>query len=492
MKILLLYPEFPTTFWSFKYALKFISKKSSHPPLGLITVAAMLPEHWEKRVVDLNVNRLSEKDIVWADMIFISAMSIQRNSVNDIIDRCHSLGKIIVAGGPLFTEDPDSFERIDHLVLNEAEVTLPRFLNDFNEGAPQKLYATSEFPDISKSVIPDYGLLDFKKYATMSLQLSRGCPFNCDFCEITGLFGKKVRLKSSDQIISELDQIYENNWKGEVFFVDDNFIGNRRFLKLDLLPKLIVWMQDNNYPFRFITEASINLADDDALMSLMVSAGFMTVFIGIETPDEDSLIECSKFQNNNRDLLDSIHKIQDRGMVVMGGFIVGFDNDTSSIFKRQIDFIQKSGIISAMVGLLNAPPKTKLYSRLLKENRIIDAFTGNNTDLSINFIPKMDLEELKNGYLYLLRNIYSCKPYYSRVREFLKRYQKNALIPKRYTLNDIKALIRSIFVLGIFRKGRRHFWGLFFWTLFKRPEVFSMAVTYSIYGYHFRRVFNIK
>jgi radical SAM superfamily enzyme YgiQ (UPF0313 family) len=452
----------------------------------------MLPEDWEIKLFDLNVHNLHDKDIEWADIVFISSMSIQRESAISLIKRCKSENKKIVAGGPLFTEEPESFDQVDHLVLNEAETTLPRFIRDLENKKAKKQYCSKEFPDITESVMPAYHLLNKEKYAVMSLQLSRGCPFNCDFCEITTLFGQRMRLKSSENVIKELNIIYENGWRGDVFFVDDNFIGNRRFLKKDLLPKLTLWMQDRKYPFKFITEASINLADDDILMDQLVKSGFSTVFVGIETPDEDSLKECSKFQNNNRDLIESIHKIQHAGLIVMGGFIVGFDNDKPSIFQRQIDFIQHSGIVSAMVGLLNAPPKTRLYKRLLKENRIISHFTGNNTDLSINFIPKMSFEDLKHGYHNLIKGIYSSRPYYKRVKGFLARYPRNMHIKKRFKFNDIKALIKSILILGFFRKGRRYYWKLFFWTLFRRPKVFSMAVTYSIYGYHFRRVFNIK
>lgn len=492
MKALLLYPEFPVTFWSFKYALKFISKKSSHPPLGLITVAAMLPDEWDIKLVDLNVDSLKDKDILWADLIFISAMSIQLDSVNALIKRCKSKDRRIVAGGPLFTEEADHFPQVDHLVLNEAELTLPGFLNDIQKGKPKRRYGTKEFPDIRQSVLPSYQLLNRKKYAVMSLQLSRGCPFNCEFCEVTALFGNKMRLKSSDHIIEELNTIYLSGWRGEVFFVDDNFIGNRKFLKSDLLPRLSIWMQQRKYPFKFITEASINLSDDDVLLDNMVKSGFSSVFVGIETPDEDSLKECSKFQNNNRDLIESVHKIQNKGIVVMGGFIVGFDNDKPSIFQRQIDFIQHSGIISAMVGLLNAPPKTKLYKRLLKENRIISNFSGNNTDMAMNFIPKMSFEDLKHGYQNVIKGIYGRKPYYHRVKGFLSRYQKSVHFKKRFGISDIKALLKSILILGIFKKGRRYYWRLLIWTLFNRPNVFSMAVTYSIYGYHFRKVFKIK
>ena len=492
MKALLLYPEFPVTFWSFKYALKFISKKSSHPPLGLITVAAMLPDDWDIRLIDLNVDSLKDNDILWADLVFISAMSIQKESAEFLINRCKSHGKKTVAGGPLFTEEPDLFPQVDHLVLNEAEVTLQEFLYDLQNGIPKAQYSSKEFPDLSQSVLPLYQLLNKKKYAVMSLQLTRGCPFNCDFCEITALFGNKMRLKSSDHIIEELNVIYQNGWRGEVFFVDDNFIGNRRFLKSELLPKLSAWMQERKYPFKFITEASINLSDDDVLMDKMVMSGFSTVFVGIETPDEDSLKECSKFQNNNRNLIDSVHKIQNKGLIVMGGFIVGFDSDKPSIFQRQIDFIQHSGIISAMVGLLNAPPKTKLYKRLLKENRIISSFSGNNTDMAMNFIPKMSFDDLKHGYQNLIKGIYSRKPYYLRVKGFLSRYPKSIHFKKRFRLSDVKALLKSMLILGIFKKGRRYYWKLLLWTLFNRPKVFSMAVTYSIYGYHFRKVFKIK
>ncbi|MBS0001072.1 MAG: B12-binding domain-containing radical SAM protein [Cyclobacteriaceae bacterium] len=492
MNALLIYPEIPATYWSFKYALKFVSKKSSHPPLGLATIAAMLPEKWDIKIIDQNVRALKPRDIAWADMVFISAMSIQEKMVRKLINRCKEFHKPIVAGGPLFSEDPDKFPDVDFLVLNEAEITLNDFLNDLESGNPRRIYTTAHFPDIKTSRIPAYELLEINKYATMSLQLSRGCPYNCEFCQITGLYGRKVRLKSTLQIISELNKLYDNKWRGDVFFVDDNFIGNRSFLKKDLLPALTSWMEKRKYPFRFITEASINLADDEPLMISMEKAGFKTIFVGIETVNEESLVECNKHQNKNRDLLASVRKIQEYGMFVMGGFIVGFDHDTPSIFNRQIEFIQKSGIVSAMVGLLNAPKKTRLYERLSRENRIIHDFSGNNTDLSINFIPKMNLDELHNGYEKILQTIYSCQPYYERVKITLSRYKSRTKFPGRLKFSQIKALFRSIIVLGLIRKGRRHFWRLFFWSLFTRPSTFGMAVKFSIYGYHFRRVFNIR
>jgi len=492
MNALLLYPEMPATFWSFKYALKFISKKSSHPPLGLATIAAMLPEEWNLKLIDLNIRTLKNKDLEWADIVFVSAMSIQEKLAKKLIIRCKEHHKTVVAGGPLFTEDFQKFPEVDHLVLNEAEITLNEFLSDLLTGNPKRVYTTHHFPDIKNSKIPAYELLDIKKYAVMSLQLSRGCPYNCEFCQITGLFGRKVRLKSTGQILAELTKLFECKWRGDVFFVDDNFIGNRSFLKNDLLPALASWMKARKYPFRFITEASINLADDESLMTLMEEAGFKTVFVGIETPNEASLVECNKHQNKNRDLLESVRKIQEYGMFVMGGFIVGFDHDTPSIFNRQIEFIQKSGIVSAMVGLLNAPKKTRLYDRLIRENRIIDEFRGNNTDFAMNFIPKMNKEELQKGYENIIHAIYSCKPYYERVKESLSKYKSKTRLPARIKFSQIKALFRSIMVLGFIRKGRRYYWKLFFWSLFRKPSTFAYAVTYSIYGYHFRRVFNIR
>jgi radical SAM superfamily enzyme YgiQ (UPF0313 family) len=492
MNALLIYPEIPATFWSFKYALKFVSKRSSHPPLGLVTIGAMLPEDWNKRLIDQNVRKLKSRDLQWADMIFISAMSIQEKMVRKVIQRCSEFKVPVVAGGPLFSEDPDKFPEVDYLVLDEAESTLNEFLDDLRSGKTRRVYKGQDFPDLKTTSIPAYEMLEMNKYATMSLQLTRGCPYNCEFCQITALFGRKVRLKSPGQILSELDKLYENKWRGDVFFVDDNFIGNRSFLKKDLLPALIQWMAERKFPFRFTTEASINLADDEPLMIAMEKAGFKTIFVGIETPNEESLVECNKQQNKNRDLLKSVRKIQEFGMFVMGGFIIGFDHDTPSVFNRQIEFIQKSGIVSAMVGLLNAPKKTRLYERLSRENRIIHDFSGNNTDLNINFVPRMSLDELHKGYEKILRAIYSCQPYYERVKVMLSNYRSRTRFPERIKWSQIKALFRSIIVLGFIRKGRRYYWKLFFWSLIKKPSTFGMAVKYSIYGYHFRRVFNIR
>lgn len=491
MKILLIQPLYPATFWSFKHALKFISKKAILPPLGLITISAMLPDDWEKQLIDLNIEQLKSSDLMRADLVFISAMNIQRESVELIVRQCKNYNKKIVAGGPLFTQCQEDFPLIDHLVLNEAEVTLPLFLEDYKNGHPQRIYTTPEFPDITSTPVPEYKLLSLKSYSTMNIQYSRGCPYVCDFCEIPSLFGHKVRTKHTAQIISELDNLYKLNWRGQVFFVDDNFIGNKKKLKTDLLPVLKSWMKERKFPFEFNTEASIDLADDEELMELMIASGFNSVFIGIETPEETSLEECNKIQNKNRDLLASIKKIQNKGLQVTAGFIVGFDNDSPSVFQRQIDFIQQSGIVTAMVGLLNAPRNTKLYKRLLSENRLLPKFTGNNTDFNTNIIPHMNFQELMTGYKKIIHDIYSIKPYYQRVRIYLQTSKPGFYRPVKLNLSVVMAFFKSILIIGLFDKGRGDFWKLFIWSLIRGPRYMTNAIVFSIYGYHFRKVYEL-
>jgi radical SAM superfamily enzyme YgiQ (UPF0313 family) len=489
MNILLVYPKYPDTYWSFKHALKFVSKKAVNIPLGVLTVAALLPDNWNKKVIDMNVSKLKDSDLSGADYVFISAMSVQLDSVKEVIARCLQLNVKMVGGGPLFTEEFESFPEIDHLVLNEGEITLPLFLSDLREGHPKRIYQSDLFADMATSPIPAYSLIDHRKYAGATMQYSRGCPFDCEFCDITALFGYKVRTKTSKQIIAELDELLRVGWKGSVFFVDDNFIGNKQKLKNDLLPAIIDWMEANKHPFTFTTEASINLADDRELMDLMVRAGFIKVFVGIESPEEACLMECNKFQNKQRNMIDSVNTIQKYGMEVTAGFIVGFDNDPPDIFQRQIDFIQHSGIVTAMVGLLNAPRLSKLYTRLKNENRIIHKFTGDNTDFSLNFIPKMDKSMLLKGYQKIVHEIYSGKSYYERVFRFLRHFSPPNKKIKLISFSDLIALLKSIVLIGILKKNRKYYWRLVFWSLLKKPKAFAMAVTYCIYGYHFRKVF---
>ncbi|MBN1486347.1 MAG: DUF4070 domain-containing protein [Anaerolineae bacterium] len=486
MHILMVYPEFPDTFWSFKHALKFVHKKASSPPLGLLTVAAMLPESWETRLIDLNITSLQHKDLEWADYVFISAMVVQREAAYKVIARCKEAGVKIVAGGPLFTSEYAAFPDVDYLILNEAEITLPYFLNDLERGEPQHIYTTPEFPDIHETPIPKWELLDLKQYATMNIQFSRGCPYDCEFCNITTLYGRKPRTKTAKQIVAELDGLYALGWRGGVFFVDDNFIGNKRQLKEEILPALTQWRR-GKIGIKFNTEVSINLADDDELMHMMAQAGFDTVFVGIETPNADSLAECNKFQNQNRDLVESVKSLQRAGLEVQGGFIVGFDHDTPSIFQRQIDFIQQSGIVTAMVGLLQAPNGTRLYKRLEEEGRVLAEMSGDNVDGSTNIIPKMDLEVLKEGYRKILNQIYSPEYYYERVITFLKEY-KPPRIKMPLDIQYLMALWRSIYELGIKGVERAHYWRLWLWTLFHKPRLFPQAITFAIYGYHFRTI----
>ena len=327
--------------------------------------------------------------------------------------------KLIIAGGPLFTSEYEKFPEVDHFVLNEAEITLPQFLTDLSNHSAKRVYQTDQYPEIGSTPIPRFDLLQLDKYDAMSLQYSRGCPYNCDFCNVTALFGHTPRVKSAQQVTAELDALYEAGWRRNIFFVDDNFIGNKRQIKNEILPALIEWRK-NRSGCLFITEVSINLADDPELLSLMSAAGFISVFIGIETPSEDGLTECHKTQNIKRDMISSVHTIQSNGIQVMAGFIIGFDTDKTSIFQSQFDFIQESGIITAMVGLLQAPLGTRLYERLKADGRILEEMTGDNADGTTNIRTVMDPQLLVEGYRKLMKELYSPKPFYKRLRVFLR------------------------------------------------------------------------
>ncbi|RLB10601.1 MAG: B12-binding domain-containing radical SAM protein, partial [Deltaproteobacteria bacterium] len=357
---------------------------------------------------------------------------------------------------------------------------------DLRMGKPKKVYVADRMCDLKKSPAPRWDLINMNDYVCMSIQVSRGCPFNCEFCNVTALFGHKPRVKSVNQVINELDIIYNKNWRGRIFFVDDNFIGNKRFAKKELLPAIIEWRKGKK-GIVFNTQVSINIADDPELLQLMVKAGFDSVFIGIETPVEESLKECNKKQNRARDLIEDIRRIQRAGLEVQAGFIVGFDSDPPDIFQRQVKFIQESGIVTAMVGILQAPAGTKLYERLKKEGRILGSMTGDNVDGSTNIIPKMGMDTLIRGYKYIMQNIYSIENYYRRVKRFLQEFQPNRIyeqINKDRILGFIKANIK----LGIFGKERKHYWKTMMWTLFHKPKLFPFVVTFAIYGYHFREI----
>ncbi len=485
MKILLLYPKYPDTFWSFSHALRFISKKAGFPPLGLLTVASLLPEEWDKKVVDVNVAELEDQQIVWADIVFISAMIVQMASAQELINRCKALGKIVVAGGPAATTQHEKLIGVDHFVLNEAEITLPLFLADLAKGDPKPIYSSETRPDITKTPPPLWSLINLKDYATMPVQYSRGCPFNCEFCDIIVMYGRKPRTKTPGQLIYEMESLYRAGWRGDVFIVDDNFVGKKSDVK-KMLPLLIQWQKDHKYPFTLITEASTNLADDEKLMQMMSQANFHKVFLGIETPNIESLEECEKFQNTNRSLEDAVRRIQQSGMQVMGGFIIGFDSDTDSIFEDQINFIQKTGIVTAMVGLLNALPQTRLWHRLKAEGRLLEDPTGENTDASVNFIPKMSRESLVTGYQKVLTGIYAPKPYYERINTLIRHYQPR--IKDRILWQDVVATIKSMWSVGIISRARFLYWRLIVKTVLTERRALPVVIELAIFRVHFEKV----
>ena len=486
MNILLVYPKCPDTFWSFRYALWFIGRKAAFPPLGLMTIAAMLPKEWKIRLVDLNVRDLENKDIEWAEMVFISAMLVQKDSAQKIITRRKKAGKTVVAGGPAFSAQPELFERVDHFVLNEAEITLPIFLQDLKNGEVKRMYTSSEKPSLTQTPLPLWSLINFKDYATMSVQYSRGCPFNCDFCDIIVMNGRTPRVKKPEQMIEEFQLLYNKGWRGSVFIVDDNFIGNKPQVKI-MLKQLIDWQKKHKYPFQFITEASINLASSKDLMELMSKANFFKVFLGIETTHLDSLEGCGKVQNTKVDLSEAVRIIQGYGMQVMGGFIVGFDNDPVTVFESQIKFIRETGIVTAMVGLLTALPKTPLWHQLKEENRLLGLTTGENTDGSLNFIPIMDKKVLLEGYKYILSQIYSSGAYYKRICIFLKNY-KPTVKGNKISKEDVLALFRSIWKIGFLSKSRFLYWRLVLKTLLTKTKTFPLVIGLIIQGIHLQKI----
>jgi radical SAM superfamily enzyme YgiQ (UPF0313 family) len=486
MRVLLVSAATPDTFWSYKHVLSFISKKACFPPLGLLTVAAMLPKHWDLKLVDLNVTSLTDEQLAWADYVFVSAMLAQVGSAREVIARCSKLGKTVVAGGPLFTTGHAGFPEVKHFVLGEAEDIMPELVADMLSGNLKEFYRCEERPDIRQTPVPRWDLIKFKHYALMPLQFSRGCPFNCEFCDIIVMNGRVPRLKTNEQMIRELDSLVDAGWTDPIFIVDDNFIGNKAKVRA-FLRELIAWEQRRSIRLQFTTEASLNLADDPELLDLMVRAGFKKVFVGIETPQEDSLLECAKVQNAKRDMLTAVKTIQKSGLEVMGGFIVGFDSDKPNIFERQIRFIQEAGVVTAMVGLLQALPGTRLFSRLRQEGRILHDASGNNVEASLNFVPKLDREVLVEGYRSLVKRLYTPRMYYRRILTFLREYRPQGQ-GIHLSWRDVKAFLKSLWVMGILSRGRRQYWKFLTKALLFHRRAFPEAMTLAIIGYHFRRV----
>jgi radical SAM superfamily enzyme YgiQ (UPF0313 family) len=487
MKVLLVNPEFPETYWSFRHAVRFEGKRSVFPPLGLLTVSALLPPSWERRLVDLNVQSLKSSDIEWADMVFATAMLVQKESLKEVVGRCKARGKRVVLGGPYVTTTVEKLPEADHIFLGEAETTVPQFVRDLARGEARRTYQATERPPLSATPRPDFHLANMKRYSAMSVQYSRGCPFSCEFCDIIEIYGRVPRTKSNRQILDEFDALRDLGWRSTVFVVDDNFIGNKKQVR-QLLPELAKWQKANGYPFKLTTESSVNLADDKPLLESMREAGFCSVFLGIETPVAESLKEAQKSQNRGN-LLDSVKNIQSHGLEVMAGFIVGFDNDPADIFERQIDFIRQSAIPLAMVGLLNAVPETQLWRRLEREGRLLGEASGNNTLCALNFKTRMDPALLIEGYQTIMRTLYSPREYYERVLDSMRRTARQISAPQHYKLiSHLPSLTRILLQLGVLDRERKEFWRFLTHTLVEHRDRLAESLRLAAMGYHFRKL----
>jgi radical SAM superfamily enzyme YgiQ (UPF0313 family) len=487
MKVLLINPEFPDTYWSFRHALPFEGKRCAFPPLGLLTVSSLLPPSWERRLIDLNVESLKTSDIDWADIVFATAMLVQKESLKKVVNRCKKRGKRVVVGGPYITTTIEELPDADHIFIGEAETTLPQFVKDLANGDAKRSYQAVEKPPLSATPLAHFHLANLKRYSAMCVQYSRGCPFSCEFCDIIEIYGRVPRTKSNQQMLAEFQALLDLNWRGSVFIVDDNFIGNKKNVR-QLLPALAEWQKRNGYPFSLLTESSVNLADDVQLLESMRDAGFRRVFLGIETPVKESLEEAQKSQNRGN-LLDAVSKIQSYGMEVMAGFIVGFDNDPEDIFERQIDFIRNSAIPLAMVGLLNALPDTQLWRRLEREGRLLGEASGNNTNCSLNFKTRMDPAVLIEGYQSIMRTIYSPREYYQRALESMKRTAQEFVEPQHYHfVSALAAFTRVLLRLGVFDRERREFWRFFTQTMREDRAKIAESLRLAAMGYHFRKL----
>lgn len=489
-RVLLAYPEIPDTYWSFKHALPFIRKKAVMPPLGLLTVAAMLPSDWELDAVDMNVSVLTDERILEADLVMISAMIVQRESFRDLVSRVKRLGVPVAAGGPYPTSCHDEIQDVDCFILNEGEITVPQFLADYEAGTVKRIYTDAGRPPITETPVPRFDLLDMRDYDTIPLQFSRGCPFDCEFCDIVHLFGHTPRTKSPEQFIREIEAAHATGHHGAMFVVDDNFIGNKRHVK-ELLRAIIPWQRAHGYPFALSTEASINLADDEELMDLMVEAGFVMAFVGIETPVAESLAGANKNQNLKHDITRSIRKIQEKGIEVSGGFVIGFDTDPEDIFDRQIEFIRELAVPTAMVGLLMALPNTRLSKRLAAEGRLLFETTGNNThEATINFTPKLPEQTLSEGYRRVLETIYNPRIYFERCLELLsrlpakRRVGAKGIFTRKIEMRELLAFPRSLFRQTFSFYGREYL-RYFFKAVRRHPGRVVEIITMAIQGHHF-------
>jgi len=483
MRALLVNPEFPDSYWSGKHALPIANRRCLLPPLGLITVAAMLPRHWKLRVVDLNVQRLSDRAIRRADVVMLTGMIVQRESLHRILDRCKRLGVRTVVGGPYATSMPDDLAEADHVVVGESEELMEDLVTDLAIGKGPHFYRETDKPDLTTTPVPRFDLLKPGAYHQMCLQFSRGCPFTCEFCDIIVMYGRKPRTKAPAQVVAELEAIRATGFVGDVFFVDDNFIGNKKAVRA-MLPDVAAWRRETRCALEFYTEASMNLADDDGLVDLMTDAGFTAVFIGIETPSPESLRETKKLQNLRRNLEDQVHRLLNRGLDVWGGFILGFDNDGPEIFDRMIKFVQKAAIPYAMVGLLGALPNTPLYRRLEKEGRLRRNFTGDQFGLT-NVITKLPKSLMIPGYRKVMETLYHPEVYFQRCRENLARWNPVPGTHRPLVLRDLFSAWRALWAQGIRAPYRRAYWRFIRWTIRYHPAKLGRAIAQAAAGHHY-------
>ncbi len=489
MRVLLIYPLFPKTFWSYEKILELVDRKVLLPPLGLITVAAILPQHWEFKLADRNVRAVTEAEWEWADVVIISAMIVQKDDFLAQIREAKRRGKRVAVGGPYATAIPEDAQEagVDYLILDEGEITLPLFVEAIERGETQGIFrANGEKPDVTITPIPRFDLLELNAYDSMSIQFSRGCPFQCEFCDIIVLYGRKPRTKNPEQLIAELDALYNIGWRRSVFMVDDNFIGNKRNVKL-LLKELKTWQAERQYPFQFNTEASVDLAQDPELMQLMVECNFNAVFLGIETPDEDSLQLTKKYQNNRNSLADAVESITRAGLRVMSGFIIGFDGEKTGSGSRIVRFVEQTSIPTALLGMLQALPDTALWHRLEKEGRLLRKDASINQSSLMNFIPTRPLQEIGEEFIEAFWELYDAEKYLDRVyRHFLilgAPVCKPAF--KWPDFLELRALLLVCWRQGIKRKTRWKFWHHLFSIIKRNPGVWEHYLTVCAHNEHF-------
>jgi len=490
VKVLMIWPRFAPSFWSFNGMMDLIPEETIHPPLGLLTLAALCPKNWKLRLIDRSFEDLRDSDILWADLVMVSGMRVQKDDIRETLLRARALGKRTMLGGPYASSEPDTLLPLaDHVVVGEPDEIFDGIAADLERGSAQRLYVINEKPDISKTPVPRFDLLHIEKYASMAVQFSRGCPFQCEFCDIITIYGRKPRTKSPRQLLAELDALLALGWRDQVFIVDDNFIGNHKHA-LELAQHLEEWQKAHDHPFLFYTEASIDLAQRPELIEAMVKANFFYVFIGIESPSVESLTETKKYQNLRRDLLESIRFIQSQGLWVTGGFIIGFDSDTKDIFERQRDFIERAAIPWAMAGFLQAPPTTPLYDRMLREGRLLDENTATSNFDPPNFRTLLPLPFLLQGLRETLVSLYSPSGFYDRAYRSLEQWgtreqQKATAYPLLPTLG---ILVRSILRQGVLSSYRRAYWKFLLQVLTRwsrNPPKLSMGITLLLSGHHF-------